>query len=165
MTLPPTGHNLLTLPVQLLMILCCLRSPSVLDMLDHALDLGALGNYPSSPFLPSDSDILLDSPEQEDIDFVASLRFLEPSDPCLPFMCTTLEIRAILLDPSCSGSGIAIEILDHLLPSYSTAAWSLALNALEGKFLQSERDGKCLGCVGIENFLILVQMVTMKGTL
>ncbi|KAK6142737.1 hypothetical protein DH2020_023085 [Rehmannia glutinosa] len=30
-------------------------------------DLGALGNYPGSPFLPSDSDILLDSPEQEDI--------------------------------------------------------------------------------------------------
>lgn len=30
-------------------------------------DLGPLGNYPSSPFLPSDSDILLDSPEQEDI--------------------------------------------------------------------------------------------------
>lgn len=30
-------------------------------------DLGALGNYPGSPFLPSDSDILLDSPEPEDI--------------------------------------------------------------------------------------------------
>ncbi|KAL0290797.1 UNVERIFIED_CONTAM: hypothetical protein Scaly_2656500 [Sesamum calycinum] len=30
-------------------------------------DLGALENYPTSPFLPSDSDILLDSPEQEDI--------------------------------------------------------------------------------------------------
>lgn len=30
-------------------------------------DLGPLGNYPGSPFLHSDSDILLDSPEQEDI--------------------------------------------------------------------------------------------------
>ncbi|XP_038986230.1 uncharacterized protein LOC103706913 isoform X2 [Phoenix dactylifera] len=30
-------------------------------------DLGALGSYTGSPFLPSDSDILLDSPEQEDI--------------------------------------------------------------------------------------------------
>ncbi|XP_010523794.1 PREDICTED: uncharacterized protein LOC104802063 isoform X2 [Tarenaya hassleriana] len=30
-------------------------------------DLGALGNYPGSPFLPSDSEILLDSPEQEGI--------------------------------------------------------------------------------------------------
>lgn len=30
-------------------------------------DLGALGNYSGSPFLPSDSEILLDSPEQEDI--------------------------------------------------------------------------------------------------
>lgn len=30
-------------------------------------DLGALGNYDGSPFLPSDSDILLDSPEPEDI--------------------------------------------------------------------------------------------------
>lgn len=29
-------------------------------------DLGALGNYPNSPFY-SDSDILLDSPEQDDI--------------------------------------------------------------------------------------------------
>ncbi|EPS67645.1 hypothetical protein M569_07131, partial [Genlisea aurea] len=30
-------------------------------------DLGALGNYPGSPFLASDSDILLDSPEQDGI--------------------------------------------------------------------------------------------------
>ncbi|XP_057496881.1 uncharacterized protein LOC130781639 isoform X2 [Actinidia eriantha] len=30
-------------------------------------DLGALGNYPGSPFLPSDSDILLDSLEPDDI--------------------------------------------------------------------------------------------------
>ena len=30
-------------------------------------DLGALGNYPGSPFLPSDSEVLLDSPENEDI--------------------------------------------------------------------------------------------------
>ncbi|KAJ7951294.1 hypothetical protein O6P43_027367 [Quillaja saponaria] len=30
-------------------------------------DLGALGNYPGSPFLPSDSEILLDSSEQDDI--------------------------------------------------------------------------------------------------
>uniref|UniRef100_A0A2P2M9L1 Uncharacterized protein LOC107423658 isoform X1 n=1 Tax=Rhizophora mucronata TaxID=61149 RepID=A0A2P2M9L1_RHIMU len=30
-------------------------------------DLGALGNYPGSPFLPSDSEILLDSPEHDDI--------------------------------------------------------------------------------------------------
>ncbi|CAA0838932.1 Plant protein 1589 of unknown function [Striga hermonthica] len=35
--------------------------------LSYLGDLGALGNYPGSPFLPSDSDILLDSPEQEDI--------------------------------------------------------------------------------------------------
>ncbi|GMP43777.1 hypothetical protein CsSME_00013011 [Camellia sinensis var. sinensis] len=44
-------------------------------------DLGALGNYPGSPFLPSDSDILLDSPEQEDIVeefFVDSV----PGPPC-----------------------------------------------------------------------------------
>lgn len=30
-------------------------------------DLGALGNYLGSPFLPSDSDILLDSTEQDDL--------------------------------------------------------------------------------------------------
>ncbi|OMP08621.1 hypothetical protein COLO4_06296 [Corchorus olitorius] len=44
-------------------------------------DLGALGNYPGSPFLPSDSEILLDSPEQEDIVdefFVDSV----PGQPC-----------------------------------------------------------------------------------
>ncbi|RZC56533.1 hypothetical protein C5167_015392 [Papaver somniferum] len=36
-------------------------------------DLGDLGNYPGSAFLPSDSDLLLDSPEQDDIvkDFFA----------------------------------------------------------------------------------------------
>uniref|UniRef100_A0A1J3E0M4 Uncharacterized protein n=2 Tax=Noccaea caerulescens TaxID=107243 RepID=A0A1J3E0M4_NOCCA len=43
-------------------------------------DLGALGNYPGSPFLPSDSEMLLDSPEQEDIEefFVDSV----PGPPC-----------------------------------------------------------------------------------
>ncbi|KAK1406962.1 hypothetical protein QVD17_38572 [Tagetes erecta] len=44
-------------------------------------DLGALGNYPGSPFLPSDSDILLDSPEHDDIVdefFVDSI----PGPPC-----------------------------------------------------------------------------------
>lgn len=44
-------------------------------------DLGALGNYPGSPFLPSDSDILLDSPENEDLVeefFVDSV----PGPPC-----------------------------------------------------------------------------------
>ncbi|XP_039010542.1 uncharacterized protein LOC120139364 [Hibiscus syriacus] len=30
-------------------------------------DLGSLGNYPGSPFLPFDSEMLLDSSEQEDI--------------------------------------------------------------------------------------------------
>lgn len=35
--------------------------------LTNLADLGPLGNYPGSPFLPSDSDILLDSPEQDDI--------------------------------------------------------------------------------------------------
>lgn len=28
-------------------------------------DLGALGNYPGSPFLPSESDMLLESPDQD----------------------------------------------------------------------------------------------------
>lgn len=30
-------------------------------------DLGALGNHPGSPFLPSDSEIMLGSSEHEDI--------------------------------------------------------------------------------------------------
>lgn len=30
-------------------------------------DLGALGNYPGSPFMQSDSDILLESSDQKDI--------------------------------------------------------------------------------------------------
>ncbi|KAL3815123.1 hypothetical protein ACJIZ3_016391 [Penstemon smallii] len=46
-------------------------------------DLGELGNYPGSPFLPSDSDLLLDSPEPEDIE-----EFFVDSDsipgPCHP---------------------------------------------------------------------------------
>ncbi|KAK8570386.1 hypothetical protein V6N13_003069 [Hibiscus sabdariffa] len=47
-------------------------------------DLGALGNYPGSPFLPSDSEMLLDSSEQEDIVeefFVDSV----PGQPCSPY--------------------------------------------------------------------------------
>ncbi|XP_058743881.1 uncharacterized protein LOC131616539 isoform X1 [Vicia villosa] len=42
-------------------------------------DLGALGNYPGSPFLPSDSDMLLESPDQQDIvdDF-----FVNSDPPC-----------------------------------------------------------------------------------
>ncbi|KAF6140870.1 hypothetical protein GIB67_042283 [Kingdonia uniflora] len=31
-------------------------------------DLGSLGNYPGAPFLPSDSDLFLDSPEHDDIE-------------------------------------------------------------------------------------------------
>lgn len=33
----------------------------------YVAELGGLGNYPGSPFLPSDSEILLDSPDHEDI--------------------------------------------------------------------------------------------------
>ncbi|GMI69578.1 hypothetical protein like AT2G46420 [Hibiscus trionum] len=47
-------------------------------------DLGALGNYPGSPFLPSDSEMLLDASEQEDIVeefFVDSV----PGEPCSPY--------------------------------------------------------------------------------
>ncbi|KAE8693642.1 cyclic nucleotide-gated ion channel 1-like [Hibiscus syriacus] len=46
-------------------------------------DLGDLGNYPGSPFLHSDSEILLDSSEQDNIVeeyFVDSV----PEQPCLP---------------------------------------------------------------------------------
>lgn len=45
-------------------LLSVLRPPLTFKLL---ADLGALGNYPGSPFLPSDSDILLDSPEPDDI--------------------------------------------------------------------------------------------------
>ncbi|OMO86509.1 Bacterial Fmu (Sun)/eukaryotic nucleolar NOL1/Nop2p [Corchorus olitorius] len=38
---------------------------------------------------------------------------LDPNDP--PYS----KVRAILLDPSCSGSGTVAERLDHLLPSYA----------------------------------------------
>ncbi|GAB4861601.1 hypothetical protein Ancab_036794 [Ancistrocladus abbreviatus] len=40
---------------------------SLSDLTADLSNLADLGNYPGSPFLPSDSDILLDSPEQEDI--------------------------------------------------------------------------------------------------
>lgn len=39
---------------------------------------------------------------------------LDPKDPAYS------EVRAILLDPSCSGSGTAAERLDHLLPSHAS---------------------------------------------
>ncbi|KAL8522282.1 hypothetical protein ACS0TY_012422 [Phlomoides rotata] len=39
---------------------------------------------------------------------------LDPEDPLYS------KVRAILLDPSCSGSGTAFDRLDHLLPSHST---------------------------------------------
>jgi hypothetical protein len=35
--------------------------------LPFAADLDVLENYTGTPFLPSDSDILLDSPDQDDI--------------------------------------------------------------------------------------------------
>ncbi|KAJ6842259.1 putative 28S rRNA (cytosine-C(5))-methyltransferase [Iris pallida] len=38
------------------------------------------------------------------------------------------KVRAILLDPSCSGSGITTERLDYLLPSYSTGHENAAAN-------------------------------------
>lgn len=41
--------------------------PDLTAELNSLGDLGALGEYSGSPFLPSDSDILLDSPEQDDI--------------------------------------------------------------------------------------------------
>ncbi|XP_078176807.1 S-adenosyl-L-methionine-dependent methyltransferases superfamily protein isoform X1 [Carex rostrata] len=38
---------------------------------------------------------------------------VDPSDPAY------MKVQAILLDPSCSGSGISTQRLDHLLPSYT----------------------------------------------
>lgn len=38
-----------------------------MNYVEFYADLGALGNYPGSPFLPSDSDMLLESPDQQDI--------------------------------------------------------------------------------------------------
>ncbi|XP_013600933.1 uncharacterized protein LOC106411610 isoform X2 [Brassica napus] len=45
----------------------------------YVAELGGLGNYPGSPFLPSDSEILLDSPDHEDIEeFFVDV----PGPPC-----------------------------------------------------------------------------------
>ncbi|XP_018460105.1 uncharacterized protein LOC108831035 isoform X2 [Raphanus sativus] len=41
---------------------------SLSDLTADLSNLGDLGNYTGSPFLPSDSEILLDSPDQEDIE-------------------------------------------------------------------------------------------------
>ncbi|KAK1549910.1 hypothetical protein Q3G72_010116 [Acer saccharum] len=49
---------------------------------------------------------------------------LDPKDPAYS------EVRAILLDPSCSGSGTAANRLDHLLPSH-TAGHSADFNGSE----------------------------------
>ncbi|RRT76985.1 hypothetical protein B296_00029344 [Ensete ventricosum] len=40
---------------------------SLSDLTADMTNLGALGDYTGSPFLPSDSDILLDSPDQDDL--------------------------------------------------------------------------------------------------
>lgn len=39
---------------------------------------------------------------------------ISPEDPAYS------KVQAILLDPSCSGSGTVVDRLDHLLPSYTT---------------------------------------------
>ncbi|GAA0153602.1 RNA methyltransferase [Lithospermum erythrorhizon] len=49
-------------------------------------------------------------------DFLA----LNPEDPSFS------KVRAILLDPSCSGSGTAVDRLDHLLPSHGTGGSATA---------------------------------------
>ncbi|KAF3587273.1 hypothetical protein F2Q69_00028117 [Brassica cretica] len=41
--------------------------------------------------------------------------------------CRSLEVRAILLDPSCSGSGTITDRLDHLLPSHSAGSTDSSL--------------------------------------
>ncbi|THU60662.1 hypothetical protein C4D60_Mb07t15150 [Musa balbisiana] len=46
-------------------------------------DLGVLGDYDGSPFLPSDSDILLDSPEQDDIGNLKNTLRTLPQDHAL----------------------------------------------------------------------------------
>lgn len=49
--------------------------------------------------------------------------------PWLPYLnLLHLQLRAILLDPSCSGSGTAIDRLDHLLPSYNSGKFLLLRN-------------------------------------
>lgn len=48
-----------------------------------------------------------------------------PKSIYLQLTITVLQVRAILLDPSCSGSGTAIDRLDHLLPSHNAGEFQL----------------------------------------
>ena len=60
------GGNTLLKLYHLFFILASIVN-NLLSSFSTTADLGALGNYPGSPFLPSDSDILLNSPENEDL--------------------------------------------------------------------------------------------------
>ncbi|OWM63352.1 hypothetical protein CDL15_Pgr022097 [Punica granatum] len=51
----------------------------------------------------------------------ASSILLMGSSCCIRRWFCALQIRAILLDPSCSGSGTTANRLDHLLPSYNAS--------------------------------------------
>lgn len=71
-----------------------------------------------------------------------------------------VQVRAILLDPSCSGSGISTERLDHLLPSHSIGnymLWRLLLRHICTSRIQYENFGICIVCsYNIEFILVFI---------
>lgn len=40
---------------------------------------------------------------------------------CVYICCVAQQVKGVILDPSCSGSGTTVSRMDHLLPSSSTA--------------------------------------------
>ncbi|KAJ9568081.1 hypothetical protein OSB04_004047 [Centaurea solstitialis] len=88
-------------------------------------DLGALGNYPGSPFLPSDSDILLDSPEQEDIG--KNTNDMSSTSPHSRYACKDLVFGKNSSYLEKWTSSLSILFLDHHALSRTKISPSLTL--------------------------------------
>jgi 25S rRNA (cytosine2278-C5)-methyltransferase len=72
-----------------------------------------------------------------------------------------VQVHAILLDPSCSGSGISTERLDYLLPSHSRGTKGFCSNspAILFHYLLKKREGMLFDSVGI--VVLLLASVTL----
>ncbi|KAK4388717.1 25S rRNA (cytosine-C(5))-methyltransferase NSUN5 [Sesamum angolense] len=77
---------------------------------------------------------------------------LDPRDPSYS------KVRAILLDPSCSGSGTAFERLDHLLPSHNAGG----TDQVDIKRLQKLACFQKKSQQWRDSFIALVQFIKLK---
>ena len=84
--------------------------------------------------------------------------FLFP--PC----CPSLQVRGIILDPSCSGSGTVYTRMDHLLPSYKQPAARAGVAGADGKGRkQHQGSGREAEEVEEEEMEEVVEVVEEEG--